>query len=306
MSYARILERVFSSKWAILPDRLRVILDYLSARHQSVSISPELTAILSQNPRQFAHSKFALSDTNIEINTEEEKAGAPDSRVDGIEIIEGHGILGKHLSAMEEMCAGGLSVDRLQEALVEAADDESVRAILLHLDTPGGVVTGIPETADLIRFIRETKPVFAYCDSLCASAGYWIASACDEIFITKSAEVGSVGVYSAYHDLTAAYAQAGVKVELFKDGIYKAAGFPGTSLTDEQKKEIQADIDTISALFKADVKAGRPAVDESTLQGQCYTGQTAIAHGLADYLVTSRAQTLTAITKTLAALAALP
>jgi signal peptide peptidase SppA len=208
-------------------------------------------------------------------------------------VLFGSGVLGKHLSEMEEACAGGLSVDRLQAALAEARDDDKVSAVVLHLDSPGGVVYGIPETAALVRSIREQKHCVAYCDSLSASAAYWITAACDYFYVTPSAEVGSIGVYSAVVDYSEWCTKQGIKVDLIKDGTFKGAGFPGTSLTEEQRAKIQTDVLACSAAFKADVRSFRgAAVADDTMQGQCHSAPEAVRLGLADAIVPDLAAVL--------------
>jgi signal peptide peptidase SppA len=296
MSYAHIANKVLHAKWAITPAMLGSILSVLHSRMAHDHLSPEAAkAFTAHSPdRRFAVSKYSAT-TGLELPDAPANDVAPASATQTAPttaVVFASGILGKHLSSMEEMCAGGLSVDRLTLALEEAAADPSIKNIVLWLDTPGGVVTGIPETRDLVAKIRETKTIVAYCDSLCASAGYWIASACDYIYCTRSADLGSIGVYSALLDVSAMYAAAGVKVELFKDGIYKAAGFPGTTLTDEQRAEILQSVLDTSTAFKADVTEARPQVKAATMEGQCLTGADAVKAGLADALVGSLAEVL--------------
>lgn len=208
-------------------------------------------------------------------------------------VIFGSGVLGKHLSEMEETCAGGLSVDRIQAALAEARDDDKVSAVVLHLDSPGGVVYGIPETAALVRSVRDRKHCVAFCDTLSASAAYWITAACDYFYLTPSAEVGSIGVYSAVVDYSEWCTKQGIKVDLIKDGTFKGAGFPGTTLTEEQRAKIQADVLACSAAFKADVRSFRgAAVSDDTMQGQCHLAAEAVRLGLADAIVPDLAAVL--------------
>lgn len=214
--------------------------------------------------------------------------------------VFGSGILGKHLSSWDEMCSGGLSVDRIQEALRAARDDDKVSAIMLHLDTPGGVCSGMPETAALVREVRQTKTVGAFCDSLTASAGVWCTCCADYFYVTPSADVGSVGVYAAFVDYVEWCTKNGIKVELITDGsTYKGAGYPGTSLTEEQRTKIKADVVSCSAAFKADVRAGRAGIADATMQGQCFTGQAAVDAHLADALVNDLYAALGDLAKTI-------
>lgn len=214
--------------------------------------------------------------------------------------VFGSGVLGKHLSSMDELCSGGLSVDRIQAALRAGWEDEKVAAILLHLDTPGGICYGMPETAALVRQVRAEKVVASFCDSLTASAGLWCTCCAEMAYLTPSADLGSVGVYAAHVDYVDWCKKQGITVDLITDGsTYKGAGYPGTSLSTEQRAKIAADVLACSQSFKADVRAGRPAVADETLQGQCFTGPAAVAAGLADALVNDLSEALTDLSKAL-------
>lgn len=214
--------------------------------------------------------------------------------------VFGSGIIGKHLSAMDEICSGGLSIDRLQGALKEAEADEKVSAVMLQLDTPGGVVQGCTETNALVKRVRETKTVASFNDSLTASAGIWCTCSADVAYISPSADSGSIGVYAAFVDYVEYCKKAGIAVDLITDGgTYKGAGYPGTALTPEQRANIQESVKQCSAMFKADVRAGRPGITDETMQGQCFTGQKAVDAKLADYVVLDLEGALSDLAKTI-------
>jgi protease-4 len=217
----------------------------------------------------------------------------------GILVVPVHGVCARYLSAMETDC-GGLDLNDTEKTLREAQADPRVQGIVLHFNSPGGTVTGIPELASLIRTISETKPVIAFTDAQCCSAAYWLASACDSIVVTPTADVGSIGVYSALVDESAAWAQEGYKLELMKAGKHKAMGIPGLPLAPEDRALIQAEVDSIYAMFTADVVANRArngaTVAEDTMQGQTFMGGTAVAVGLADRVVGSLTDLLAALT----------
>lgn len=327
MSYPRIVNAVFNSPWAIHRPWLGSIFQVL---HSRVFAGEQEQSLIGAIPNpleasggrarggQFAAARWGMNSRGALINHSarihaEAARRADDSgtyyrivqeeeaALDPGQILHvfGSGILGKHLTAFDEICAGGLSVDRIQAALKAARDDSKVSAIVLHLDTPGGVCYGMPETAALVRSVRDVKTIVAFCDSLTASAGMWCTCCADAFYVTPSADVGSIGVYSAVVDYTEWCAKNGIKVDLIKDGTYKGAGFPGTSLTDDQRAKIQADVMACSASFKADVRAGRGDVSADVMQGQCFFGKDAIQAGLADTLVTDLDAVLSDVAKTL-------
>lgn len=196
-------------------------------------------------------------------------------------VIHIEGPIGKRLSAFEKSCYGACDVDDVRQAL-EAAVTSKSAGIVLSFDSPGGTVTGTPELAADICAACEKKPIFAYTDTLCASAAYWLASQTKGIFAAPSASVGSVGVYSYFLDESASYAAQGLRPHLITTGKYKGMGAPGVPLSDEQRAHLQERVDAIFADFKADVLTARPQADETVFDGRCFDGKDAVKHGLID------------------------
>jgi signal peptide peptidase SppA len=204
---------------------------------------------------------------------------------DGVAYIPIGGVMARKLGAMEKG-AGAVDYLDIAEDIAIAEEDESVLAIVLDMDTPGGTVNGCPELSDVIA--NCTKPVVAYSAGMIASAGYWLAAACDKIAISRSAEAGSIGVYCAHMDITEYYANLGVKVSLFASGANKGAGFPGVPLTDEQRNTIRADITRMALEFKNHVTTNRPDVPESAMDGRMFGAMEALEIGLIDDVCGSR------------------
>jgi ClpP class serine protease len=144
-------------------------------------------------------------------------------------------------------------------------------------------VNGVPELADVVAGVE--KPIFAFTAGMMDSAAYWTAAACDQIFATRSADIGSIGVYVPFLDESAAYEMEGLSVELFASGKYKGMGFPGTKLTSTQREQIQKEIVSIADMFKSHVLENRPDMDEDTMQGQSFMGVDALKLGLVDGIV---------------------
>jgi len=116
---------------------------------------------------------------------------------------------------------GGTSITGFRAAFRQALRDPSVSAIIFDVDSPGGTIDGVPELADEIFAARGRKPMVAVANTQMASAAYWIASAADEIVVTPSGSVGSIGVLTAREDLSRATQMAGIK---------QASGFAGNIL----------------------------------------------------------------------------
>lgn len=184
---------------------------------------------------------------------------------------------------------GFMSTDRLQAALSEIAANANVRAVLLKLNTPGGVSTGMPETADQIVALDKQKQVYAFTSDMAASNGYRLAAACRAILTTRSAVLGSIGTYIALYDYSEYLKEMGIKLELFRDGALKGIGVMGKELSAEEKKFLQDCVDESGAVFKDFVRSQRPDVKDETMQGQWFSGAQAVTLGLADLIVLDEA-----------------
>jgi protease-4 len=103
----------------------------------------------------------------------------------------------------------------LMDLIVRMANSERVKGIILNVDSPGGQAAGTADLAKTIRAVTAVKPVIAIiADGMAASAGYWIASAAQEIYVTQPTDqVGSIGAYQTVVDLTDYYAKAGILVK---------------------------------------------------------------------------------------------
>lgn len=214
------------------------------------------------------------------LQPDDGKGDEPRYRVEGgVAVVEMRGVMGRHLSQLAMAC-GGCDVDRVMDALAEADEDPAARAVVLLVDSPGGSVAGVAEAARRVREMR--KFTVAVAPDLCASAAYWIASQADALYVGETACVGSVGVYCALLDSSERYAREGYRVDVFRSGENKGAGIPGTSLTDAQREQLQAEVDSLAAIFKRAVKNARPAVADDLLDGRTLTGEAAVEAGLAD------------------------
>jgi signal peptide peptidase SppA len=171
-----------------------------------------------------------------------------------------------------------------------ALADPDVGAVLLDLDSPGGVVDGIPEAAATLRAMRGSKPIVAVANGMAASAAYWLASQADEMSVTPSGAVGSIGVYATHRDMSGAGKLQGVATTLVSAGKHKTEGNPWEPLSDEARAAIQHDVDHFYNLFTADVAKGRGVkqadVKTGYGEGRVMNAKDALAAGLVDRVET--------------------
>ncbi|MFT9016421.1 MAG: S49 family peptidase [Acetobacter sp.] len=174
--------------------------------------------------------------------------------------------------------------DDITAAIEMAVADETVRAIVLHINSPGGTVAGCFDTADRIRAAHAQKPVVAIVDEMACSAAYALACSAQSIVLPRTGEVGSIGVVWLHADITGMLADAGIKVTTFQTGEHKTDGYPTTPLTEQATTLIQADIDSLGQLFFDTVARNRGLTPDAVkgMQAAVFRGEGAVEAGLAD------------------------
>lgn len=192
-------------------------------------------------------------------------------------IIPVKGVIGKNLSELESLC-GCCDIHDVEEMLEECERDTSIKTIILDIDSPGGTSVGVPELANRIK--NCSKEVISFTGNECCSAAYWLGSQASKFYATPSSSVGSIGVYIAFPDCSEAFKMEGVKMDVIKSGTYKGAGIPGTSLDENQRKMLQQEVEDIHADFKEAVKSVRSFVEDSSMEGQMFSGKRGAEAGL--------------------------
>lgn len=165
-------------------------------------------------------------------------------------------------------------------------DDESVNAIVLKFDSPGGEVSGLNETVALLQRwkVESGKPVIAYVDEACYSAAYALAMVADEIFLPESGGVGSVGVITTMVDQVERDKKEGFRVEVLATGRKKTDHHPHFPLTDGALKRARKGIDKLAGAFFEMVSQSRGLTTEAVagFEAGVFQGQDGVNVGLAD------------------------
>lgn len=205
------------------------------------------------------------------------------SEINGIALLSLKGTMMKNPTAIERVFLGATCTGQLCASINEIGKNPNIKGVLLDVDSGGGSVQGVIEASEALRGLHEQKPVVTFTDGMMASASYWVGSQATTIVASPSARVGSIGVYVPVIDYKEQYAEQGINVEVItnKDGIYKGAGLEGTSLTDEQKAQIQDEVEDIYGEFKNSVLSSR-SIPNDAMQGQAFMGKRATEKNLID------------------------
>lgn len=201
-----------------------------------------------------------------------------------IAVLELAGVMSKRPTFFTRLF-GGTSTMELTELVRRAARDDSVRGIVLDVDSPGGDVAGTADLADAVHEAAQVKPVHAFISDLGASAAIWVASQARSITVNSTGEVGSIGVFATILDFSKALDEEGIKVHILRSTALKAPGHPLEAKTDAQLAEVQAIVDELHTLFVSAISRGRGIslkAAEHLADGRLHVGQNAVDVGLAD------------------------
>jgi protease IV len=174
------------------------------------------------------------------------------------------------------------------QELDTVADDDSVKAVVLRVNSPGGSVTTSDTMYDaLLRFRARThKPVVASAQELAASGAYYVSCGADKIVANPTSLVGSIGVIFETFDFEGTLDKIGARSEAIKSAPLKDMGSPFKHLTPEARAVMQGLVDEYYARFKNVVATSRGIKDPATMQlvsdGQVFSGTRAVELGLAD------------------------
>lgn len=180
-------------------------------------------------------------------------------------------------------------------ASIEAAHaDPSVRAVMLDLDSPGGMVAGLFDAMRAVRAarMRSGKRCIAWVASGAYSAAYGLASTCDEIVTSDTAGTGSIGVIASLTSMAKALKEAGVDVRVVSSGVEKTDGHPALPISDGAEERVTARVQELAAMLFAEVGVGRPALTAEALRalnGGVRYGRASLAAGLTDRISTRAA-----------------
>ena len=175
----------------------------------------------------------------------------------------------------------------IRDAMISAATDTSVQHIILDIDSGGGAVSGVDDTAKLIRLVHDNvKPVTAFTDGSMYSAAYWLGSSAGEVYASKAAGMGSIGVIATHMERSEMLKEAGIGVTVIRAGKYKALANGVEKLTEEGKAQIQAGVDAAYKIFVGHVAEVRGKsyefADSVMAQGREFYGQAGADAGLVD------------------------
>lgn len=260
---------VLTAPWAIVPDKLLEIQAIYSMHLRGDQI--DIAAIEARLGRPLANEQKAYQ---LQDGT-------------GVAVLEVSGVISPKANMFTRV-SGGAAASMLQQQVQSMQADRKVTSVVLDMDTPGGNVLGIPALAEAVRALAAEKPTVAVSTGIMASAGYWVGSAANAIYMSGATDVmGSIGVV-ATHSFDPRRSE--VQTTEITAGRYKRLASERSPLSAEGRAYMQAQVDEIYRVFVETVASNRRVDIEQVLakmaDGRIFTGQQAIDAGLADGVAT--------------------
>jgi len=251
----RIWNRITGDPWAITEPALQTIL--------------EIAARENESPQAVA-AKLGRNLQNTYAVTER----------DGVAILPITGPLFRYANLFT-MISGASSYEMLARDFTAALENPAIKAIILDIDSPGGEVNGVAELANMVFDARGKKPVVAYASGDAASGAYWIASAADEIVVSETSALGSIGVVGIYRSKSSKEAVSEIEI-VSSQSPHKRLD----PASDDGRARIQARIDSMADVFIGTIARNRgidnQAVQDNYGAGDVMIGINAVKVGLAD------------------------
>lgn len=221
--------------------------------------------------------------------------------INGIAVIPVSGVLRDEVDFMVRWGAAGC-YQLIERDFNQAMDNQTVKGVLFYFNTPGGSAIGCKRVADIIFDGRGEKPIRAFVQGICGSAGFYMAAACDRIESTADSLVGSIGTIMPHQEYSGWLKELGINATVFTnaESPKKGHGNIYEPLSDEARKSLQSFVDSYGRPFINDVARYRGITPEDVIanygQGEAIRADVAIKKGVIDAVVESFQESLDSIT----------
>lgn len=210
--------------------------------------------------------------------------GSPEKR---ILVIPIHGVIGLDSPGLVD--SDSYNHDLILDSINLAREDESIKGVLLDINSPGGTVYHAAEVWHRLKNLQEERdiPIYASMGTLAASGGYYVAAPADKIYAANETTTGSIGVISSFVNYEELAEKIGIKSITFKSGPHKDIRSGTREMTPEEEEILQNDINEYFYEFINVVEDGRGHIlsrDEilTLATGRTYSGRQAVKNGLID------------------------
>lgn len=265
MKYQSILRWMESEPWAVHPEKMQAVLGFLEAK---------MRGDINTNAEQWAELE-ARRTANL-------------GQQGRLHVMGLHGTISHKVGLLTG--SGGTSTAEFEREFNAAMQSDDIATIVVDIDSPGGGVSGVMELSDTIHNARGNKRTVGVVNSSAYSAAYWLGAQFDELVVTPSGGVGSIGVFTMHVDRSKLNEQMGIEVNYIFAGKHKVDGNSDEPLSDDVRSEIQSQVDSYYNDFVDYVARGRGVTTDKVLsdfgQGKTFRAKEAVERGMADRVAT--------------------
>ncbi len=190
--------------------------------------------------------------------------------------------------AGERFGGGGMDLETIKRALLQAVDDKSVGAIVLRVNSPGGEVTASDNLYHAVKEAAKKKPVVVYMDSLAASGGYYVSCGATKVIANETTLTGSIGVIIQTLNYSQTFGKLGLETMTFASGNFKDTLSGARPMRDDEKAYIQTLVmkmyDKFITIVSDARKISKEELKNGIADGRVFTGGEALQHKLVDQI----------------------
>lgn len=203
---------------------------------------------------------------------------------DGIALVAVHGILIDRGAWLGDLYGIATSYEGLTEQFQRLAKDTAIKAVVLDIDSPGGMVAGCYDLCAELDKLKKKKPVTAVAANAAYSAAYALACCADEVYITRTGGAGNIGVIQIHQSVGRMLDQMGIDTTIICEPSDKANGYPFQPLSHGAKAELSAEVSSAYQMFVAHVAKHRGMSEDAVrgLKARSFYGKDAVEAGIAD------------------------
>jgi signal peptide peptidase SppA len=270
MLFPQLAQRLYNVPLALHPPKAEIVMAALAER---LGVTR-----MMHNGRQVPLALEYYDDDDLQPVEE-----TPYDRVGGVAVIPLKGTLVQRTGTMRPY-SGMTGYDGIRKSLALALSDDTVDAVVLDIDSPGGECAGCFDLADEIYQARGQKPIRAILSENAFSAAYALASAADRITVPRTGGTGSIGIICLHVDMSQALKEAGLNVTMITFGARKGEGNEYQPLTEGALARFQADVDNMGEIFCETVARNRGLSVEAVraTEANTFLGTLGVEAGLAD------------------------
>lgn len=297
---SRILSYIDSSYWAMDLPAFCTFREVITRWAQTPGApapfsTEEKQAAIVLSHANNAEALAARADTPI-ISAGTASSSSPSSSR-SIAILSIFGTITPRAGMAGDLSQVGCTMDRFAQQYQAAMTDGNIAGVIVQIDSPGGNVYQVPETADLIYSLRDRKPNVGVVTGSCASAAFWLGAQFSELVACQSSELGSIGVLMKHEDVSEAVKAEGVKITFItspRDGN-KAEGNPFEPLSADSIAYYNSRTDEYYSMFIDALKQGRGVhrnkdIGKAWGAGRMVGAAQAVALGMADRIGTMQGE----------------